>query len=152
MSDARPNILLVTTDQQRYDTTGPRAPSFMRTPHFDHICREGITFERAYADCPVCAPARVGIMSGQTVFTHGMDTNGETSDVLGRDATLPALLGCGAMALGMIGLAQLDLRLLDSRLVRLITNIVAGAAIYAAFMAVFFRADIMELVNQLRRR
>ena len=43
MSQNQPNILLITTDQQRFDTCGPQAPSFMRTPPFDHIAREGIT-------------------------------------------------------------------------------------------------------------
>lgn len=48
----QPNILLVTTDQQRWDTCGPRAPAWMRTPHFDHLCREGIRFDAAYPERP----------------------------------------------------------------------------------------------------
>ncbi|MCM8769960.1 MAG: sulfatase-like hydrolase/transferase [Candidatus Omnitrophica bacterium] len=88
----KPNILLVTTDQQRFDTCGPEAPSFMRTPHFNLLCQEGIRFTRAYADCPICVPARVSIMSGKYVFNHGMWGNGRTSEVLGREDTLPARL------------------------------------------------------------
>ena len=67
-----PNILLITTDQQRFDTAGTAAPSFMRTPHFDLLQREGITFSRAYSDCPICVAARVGIMTGRFVGNHGM--------------------------------------------------------------------------------
>jgi arylsulfatase len=92
MPSAQPNLILITTDQQRYDTTGPAAPAFMRTPHFDHITREGITFTSAYADCPICVPSRVSIMTGQTVFTHRMPGNGYTSDVMGRTETLPSRL------------------------------------------------------------
>ena len=92
MPRERPNILLVTSDQQRYDTAGPAAPSFMRTPHFDFLSREGITFSAAYADCPICVPARVSLMTGQYVFTHRMARNGSTSLVLGREGTLPSLL------------------------------------------------------------
>jgi len=44
----KPNILLITTDQQRFDTAGDTAPSFMRTPHFDILTREGVTFTSAY--------------------------------------------------------------------------------------------------------
>ena len=29
----QPNILLITTDQQRFDTVGTAAPAFMRSPH-----------------------------------------------------------------------------------------------------------------------
>jgi len=88
----QPNILLVTTDQQRFDTVGPRAPGFLRTPHLDVMAREGVTFNSAYSDCPICVPARVGIMTGQFVGTHGMRGNGPTSEVMGRDHTLPAYL------------------------------------------------------------
>ncbi len=88
----KPNILLVTTDQQRFDTCAQQAPSFMRTPHFNLLCREGVTFTRAYADCPICVPARVGIMTGKYVFHHGMWGNGKTSQVMGRTSTLPAYL------------------------------------------------------------
>ncbi len=87
-----PNILLITTDQQRFDTAGTAAPSFMRTPHFDLLQREGITFSRAYSDCPICVAARVGIMTGRFVGNHGMMGNGPTSSVMGRDDTLPAYL------------------------------------------------------------
>ncbi len=92
MSAVKPNILLITTDQQRFDTAGPAAPPFMRTPHFDHLCREGVLFSSAYADCPICVPSRVSIMTGKYVFTHGMSANGETSRVMGREGTLPSLL------------------------------------------------------------
>ena len=40
MPESQPNILLVMTDQQRYDAAGEAGPSFLRTPHFDHISRE----------------------------------------------------------------------------------------------------------------
>jgi arylsulfatase A-like enzyme len=85
----KPNILLITTDQQRYDTTGPAAPSFLRTPHLDQLTREGVAFTSAYADCPICVPSRVSIMTGKYVTTHGMTTNGLTSSVMGREGTLP---------------------------------------------------------------
>ena len=92
MAEQRPNILLITTDQQRHDTAGAAAPSFMRTPHFDQLAREGVTFSRAYADCPLCVPSRISIMTGKTVFSHGMAHNGASSGVMGRDGTLPTLL------------------------------------------------------------
>ncbi len=92
MPQDKPNILLVTTDQQRSDTTGPGAPSFMRTPHVDSLRREGVDFASAYAECPLCVPARISIMNGKSIFTHGMTRNGESSSVMGRENTLPALL------------------------------------------------------------
>lgn len=92
MIDNKPNILLITTDQQRFDTAGASAPSFMRTPHYDILCREGITFTSAYSDCPLCVPARVSIMTGKYVTTHKMSTNQNTSKVIAHENTLPAYL------------------------------------------------------------
>lgn len=92
MSSKKPNILLITTDQQRFDTAGSAAPEFMRTPHYDHLCREGVEFTSAYADCPLCVPARISIMTGKTVFSHGMATNGTSIQIIGRSGTLPAYL------------------------------------------------------------
>ena len=88
----QPNILLITTDQQRYDSCGPQAPAFMRTPHFDHLAREGVTFSAAYSDCPVCVPARVAIMTGKSVLSHRHSSNGETLPTLGGAKTLPIYL------------------------------------------------------------
>ena len=96
MSAVRPNILLITTDQQRFDTIGDAKPPFLRTPHIDLLGYQGVQFTRAYADCPLCVPARVGIMTGKQVFTHGVANNEQTSMVMGREATLPTYLrACG---------------------------------------------------------
>lgn len=85
-----PNILLITTDQQRHDTTGPTAPTFLRTPHLDILGREGIRFSAAYAECPICVPARVSIMTGKSVFSHRVAENSSTAPAMGRDDTLPS--------------------------------------------------------------
>lgn len=87
-----PNILLITTDQQRYDTVGPHKPAFLRTPHLDQLCHEGVRFDRAYADCPICVPSRISIMSGRSVLSHGVSANGDSSKVLSHDNTLPHYL------------------------------------------------------------
>lgn len=87
-----PNILLITTDQQRHDTCGPNSPSFMRTPHYDMLANEGVQFTRAYSDCPICVAARTTIMTGKFATRHGMLNNGSTSSVMGRKGTLPSLL------------------------------------------------------------
>ncbi|MDQ3702059.1 MAG: sulfatase-like hydrolase/transferase [Chloroflexota bacterium] len=93
MASTPPNVVLITTDQQRFDTTGPAAPRWLRTPHLDHLAREGVTFSRAYADCPVCIPSRISIMTGTQGFTHGMLGNGKLPDgtlPIDDDRSLPA--------------------------------------------------------------
>ena len=103
MSLKQPNILLITTDQQRYDSVGPSAPSWMRAPHFDHLCREGVFFDSAYADCPICVPSRVSIMTGKTVFNHGMCYNGASTDVIAREESLPSCLSRAGYQTAAVG-------------------------------------------------
>lgn len=102
VEQTRPNIVLITTDQQRFDTCGAAAPPWMRTPHINWLERDGITFTSAYADCPVCVPGRASYMTGQSVFRHGMATNAPTCDYFGCENTLPTLLGeCGYQTVGI---------------------------------------------------
>ncbi|MGL4343953.1 MAG: sulfatase-like hydrolase/transferase [Cellulosilyticaceae bacterium] len=86
------NILLVTTDQQRFDTVGERAPEFLRMPHTDFLRNQGITYTNAYAQCPLCVPARISIMNGKFPHTTGATTNCATSEVMGNRDTLPDLM------------------------------------------------------------
>ena len=88
----QPNIILISTDQQRWDTLPPHKPSWLRTPHLDDIRRQGIQFTRAYTDTPICVASRTSIMTGKTVFEHGMFSNGDTSTVMGHTETLPGQL------------------------------------------------------------
>ena len=103
MTRPAPNILLITTDQQRFDTIGPHAPDFLRTPHLDHLAHEGVRFDAAYAQTPICVPSRVCMMTGQSPFDHGMIRNGSSTAVMGRTETLPALLRDQGYATAAIG-------------------------------------------------
>lgn len=95
-SHTHPNIVLITTDQQRYDTLPPYAPTFLRTPHLNHLMRDGVTFDRAYSCSPVCVAARASMLTGKLPWKHGIFNNAQTSRTIGREATLPTLLhACG---------------------------------------------------------
>lgn len=72
----RRKILLVTTDQQRYDTLGCNGGVLARTPVVDRLAREGIRFERAHSQSVVCMPSRSTILTGQHPTTHGVWMNG----------------------------------------------------------------------------
>lgn len=66
-----PNVVLITTDQQRFDSLGCNGSAWMRTPVLDGLAKEGARFERAYCANPVCTPSRVSIMTGQLPSRHG---------------------------------------------------------------------------------
>lgn len=67
----RPNILLITTDQQHASHLGVAGLRAMGTPHLDRIAREGVHFSRAYCPSPICTPTRVSLLTGRYPSTHG---------------------------------------------------------------------------------
>jgi arylsulfatase A-like enzyme len=58
-----PNILLITTDQQHYQTLGV-INSLLQTPALDRLAGEGTRFTRAYCTNPTCSPSRASIITG----------------------------------------------------------------------------------------
>lgn len=69
------NYLLITSDQQRFDTLGCRNP-LIKTPNLDKLAARGICFDRAYTSNPVCTPARISLLTGHYPSKHGCYTIG----------------------------------------------------------------------------
>jgi arylsulfatase A-like enzyme len=67
-----PNILLLVTDDQRFDTIGALGNPHIKTPHLDRLAREGFAFRNAYCmgsnSAAVCLPSRNMLMSGRYYF------------------------------------------------------------------------------------
>ncbi len=68
----RPNVLLVVTDDQRWDTISALGNSEIQTPHLDRLVRRGVVFRNAYcmgSMIPaVCAPSRTMLMTGRSLW------------------------------------------------------------------------------------
>ena len=83
------NILWICTDQQRYDTLGCYGNKWVKTPNLDRLAAEGVLFERAYCQSPVCAPSRGSFLTGRYPRTCGPRQNGQ--DIDERERLLPAM-------------------------------------------------------------
>lgn len=71
----RPNILLLMTDQQRYDSPGySRADGVSDTPNLDRLAAGGVIFGHAYSSDTACIPARSSLMTG--LLPHRVPTGG----------------------------------------------------------------------------
>lgn len=70
MAQARPNILLITSDQQHYTTLGA-INDRIQTPALDRLCNEGVRFTRAYCPNPTCTPTRATMITGMYPSQHG---------------------------------------------------------------------------------
>ncbi len=70
-----PNILLLFTDQQRYDTIAALGNPLIKTPALDRLAREGTSFERCYTPSPVCVAARTALATGLPPHLTGVTDN-----------------------------------------------------------------------------
>ncbi len=57
------NILWLTVEDMS-PWIGPYGDKTVPTPHLDRLAAEGITYDNAFADSPVCAPARTALITG----------------------------------------------------------------------------------------
>ena len=67
---AKPNVLLILTDQWRGDCLGAAGHPDVKTPHLDTICAEGFRFRHAYSATPTCIPARAALYTGMAQENH----------------------------------------------------------------------------------
>jgi len=73
---SRPNILLITTDQQRKDTLGCYGNDLIKTPNIDRLANEGMVFNDAYCESPICLPCRNTMVTGKVARHHGVTLHG----------------------------------------------------------------------------
>ena len=78
MSNHRPNVLWICTDQQRHDTLGCQGNDFVRTPHLDRLAAGGMRFTRAFSQSPVCTPSRASFLTGRYPRTTRCRQNGQS--------------------------------------------------------------------------
>ena len=91
MTNKRPNILLLMTDQQRWDAVGANGNPEIKTPHLDRMASQGASFDHFFVQNPVCMPSRVSMLTGQYCSTLRIFQNG--APVPEDTVTLPMLLG-----------------------------------------------------------
>ncbi len=75
---SQPNILLIMTDQQRWDALGC-VTDWMQTPNMDRIASEGVRFSQCITNSPVCVPTRRTMASGLYPHNTGVWFNQNTT-------------------------------------------------------------------------
>ena len=97
----RPNILILYTDQLRWDALGANGNPDVKTPNLDRLAHGGLTFQRFFVQNPVCMPSRVSFLTGQYPSTLGITHMGVPvpEDTL----TLPRMLKPYGYRSGNIG-------------------------------------------------
>lgn len=86
----RPNILILYTDQQRWDALGANGNAEIRTPNLDRLASQGINFNHYFVQNAVCMPSRLSFLTGQYPSTLRITHMGVP--VPEHTITLPRLL------------------------------------------------------------
>ena len=71
----RPNILVLYTDQQRFDTIAALGNPYIQTPALDSLVAEGVSFTSTYCPSPVCVASRCSLVLGQWPHQTGCVSN-----------------------------------------------------------------------------
>jgi len=71
----KPNILFIQVDQMLAASLRAYGNSFCHAPSLDGLARNGVVFESAYCNFPLCAPSRFSMASGQLCSTIGAYDN-----------------------------------------------------------------------------
>lgn len=99
----KPNILVLVTDDQRWDSLGCTGNRIVQTPNIDRLAARGTLFRNAFVTTSICCVSRASIFSGQYERRHKIvDFNTPfTPDAFRK--TYPALLKQHGYRLGFIG-------------------------------------------------
>jgi len=77
-SEARPttpNIVLILSDDQRYDTLSAAGHPFIETPNIDRLAREGAMFDNSFVITSLCNPSRATLLTARYTHRTGITSN-----------------------------------------------------------------------------
>jgi arylsulfatase A-like enzyme len=111
---AKPNILVIYTDDQGYSDLGCMGiKTDVKTPNIDALAKSGVRMTQGYVTAPQCTPSRCGLIIGQYQGRFGMDDNGSWKEVPGlverffNLKTLPDRMKAAGYVTGMAGKSHL---------------------------------------------
>jgi len=67
------NVVFILADDHTRNVTGTYGNKLVRTPNIDKLAKEGITFENAYCNAPICSASRASILTGK--YPHATGVN-----------------------------------------------------------------------------
>ncbi|MFW6154509.1 MAG: sulfatase-like hydrolase/transferase [Planctomycetota bacterium] len=105
----RPNIVVVITDDQRFDAMSCMGHPFLETPNLDRLRREGVLFANAFVTTSLCSPSRASFLTGTYAHTHGVMLNATNDyDPAKTPSFCQLLRDRGGYRTGFVGKWHLD--------------------------------------------
>ncbi|KUK83909.1 MAG: Putative sulfatase [Petrotoga mobilis] len=84
------NVILILSDEHRFDCIGAYGNNEVNTPHIDQIAQEGTIFDNAFCTYPLCTPSRYSLLTGLYAHQHMGISNHST--IPKNLDTLPGIL------------------------------------------------------------
>ena len=107
---ARPNVVLIITDDIGYGDFGAYGSPDVKTPNIDRLARQGVKMTDFYANASNCTPTRAGLISGRyqqrvaIEWPFGYATSADSLRGLPvTNHSLPRLLADNGYATGLVG-------------------------------------------------
>ena len=101
MSDSRPNILFIMSDDHASHAMSCYGSRINRTPHLDRIAVGGMRYDNCFCTNSICTPSRATILAGTYNHVNGVTTLSTPMD--NRLQTYPKLLRASGYQTAMIG-------------------------------------------------
>lgn len=76
-ASAQMNVVVVVSDDHRWDSLAVAGNNVILTPHLDALAGDGIRFTNAFVTTSICMTSRASIMTGQYMSRHGIDRFGK---------------------------------------------------------------------------
>lgn len=67
MSNSSPKFLIIMSDEHAPQFSSVHGHPLLRTPQMERLADEGVTFDAAYCNSPLCVPSRLSFMAGKYV-------------------------------------------------------------------------------------
>ena len=103
---ARPNVILIMTDDMGYADLGSYGATDIKTPNLDRLARAGVRLTDAYANGVLCSPTRAALVSGRYPQRGAIETALGPEGTRGlavRGSSLPQILKDAGYRTALIG-------------------------------------------------
>lgn len=102
-SAARPNVVILLTDDQGYGDVGAHGNPVLRTPQFDRLRAGSVRFTQFHVS-PMCTPTRGQLLTGVDALRNGaMNVSSGRAMLRTGFATMPEVFAANGYRTGMFG-------------------------------------------------
>ncbi len=98
-----PNIIFILADDQRNDVLGCYGNELIQTPTLDRLAAEGVRFENAFCEVPICAASRSTLFTGLSQRTHGYNFTEPPVSAEHMATSYPMVLKAAGYRIGFAG-------------------------------------------------